>query len=145
MDDTTGLKHVITQRVLHWTRVASQELISKSLMERSYVDVVPGLVADHLAVNLTSYVLTDHVLDRTQWVTREVPASWWELFKMEVLDAHRVTRWFVRRYPPKMKTWKKSVTFNEDRNYVNLRNLPVERFGYPIVYEHIDIGDWEHA
>lgn len=132
------------QRTLYWQKAVAQEMVSNSVLERAEFDVISDLVLPALTAQLTTYVLTDHVLSRTQWATHDVPASWWQMLKRDVLSNHTFTRWVVNKWPVRYDHYTQPVTFNEDRNYVDSRVLPERQFGRPVIVETINFGEWHH-
>lgn len=135
---------VSEQRVLYWQKMAVREMVSNSVLDRAEFDVVPDVIMPAMVASLATYVLTDHVLSRTQWAVHRVPSSWWQHFKNDVLGAHKITRWFVARYPVRLAEWTQEITFSEDRNYVDSRVLPERQFGKPVIVETVKFEEWKH-
>lgn len=130
-------------RILHWQRVADQEMVSPSAIERANFTIDDLHLRDLLAARLTAWVLTDHLCERRQTVTLEVPASWWQHFKRDALPK-RITKsqWFRKHIPVRLREMQQTVIFSEDRMYADYCELP-ERFGQPVIVETVTRTSWE--
>jgi len=100
--------------------------------------------AERLVAQLRSYVLAEHLVSETQDCTWTFPSSWWQHFKRDSwLGRHR-PQWMRKRWPVRMTTTAKTITFDRYRTYPDARiALPEDRFGAPVMVEQA--GPWYPA
>lgn len=74
--------------------------------------------AYRLVRQLSAYVLSEKLVDKTvsdrRTLSVDIPASWWQHFKLDVLASFNVGRWFVMKRPVRYRTEKREHTFRAD-------------------------------
>lgn len=89
-------------------------------------------VAGMMALRLTRSVWSEEVGQEkeTRHIKYSVPASWWDMFKQEVMP-----EWFCRRFPPKDRVvfYPVQFTISTLAEYPGYRPLPREEFGPAII------------
>ena len=108
-------------------------VLRKSLNLEEYIDhMLNAMVYD-----LRAYVLAEEVDKRTEIVHFHIdrPATWWDELKFDVLRKHKLSRWFVNRYPVKTARFSqtKTVTFRKLATYPKA-NIALPGLGSTIVY-----------
>src|SRR3954451_2853678 len=134
----------INKSVLHWQEVAVQEGISPRILENAKFTIEDLHLPEMLAARLTAYVLTGQICGRRVTAIPEVPASWWQHFKQDVLPK-RLTRskWFNNHMPVRLKQMEQIVVFDESRTYPDASIvLPEGKFGQPVIVETITKLPW---
>lgn len=131
----------VKQLVLDRERIGTYRIISRYVLENAEFKAVERAAEDML-VELVSEVLTERVVNESQGIGYEVPASWWQHFK----DTYRNTWWLrrlVKRRPVVWSSYTKTVTFNAKRLYPNA-DVPkqITPLGRPIIYETVTETDW---
>jgi hypothetical protein len=122
------------------------EFVRDQAMFKARMDETTG----RLVVSLSSYVLAEHLARETQTVTLRVPASWWQHFKRDVLYGSGRFRptWVMRRWPARVRTLSREVTFTAWRAYPQASGIPKD-LGTPVLYEEVDRGpgwlDWRQG
>lgn len=131
----------VKQLILHRERIATYRVIARYVLDNAEFHAIER-AAEDMTVELVSEVLRERVVGETQTAELDVPASWWQHFKQTYKDS-RLLRRFVRRYPVKVTTLKKTVTFQRYFHYPNADVvMPPTPLGRPIVYETVGQSDW---
>lgn len=127
------------QRVLEMERVASQVMLPGAFMQDcAKVGAFPEYTMDRLIVCLTSFVLTEQLVNEIQEVKLSVPSSWWQHFKRD----HMPT-WFKYRWPIKLTTMSCQVQFRAKGTYPEANiALPPDKFGRRILFETFEQEPW---
>lgn len=108
------------------------------------VDVSRDGMFDTVAMRMVSYVLSDQLVHECDEVTVDVPASWWQHFKRDVLSRYRVFRRYVRRHPVEMRTLRNLVSFDRYRIYPQADvMMPRTPYGMPQYHEAIVQKGWQ--
>ena len=131
----------ITRRVLEREQIGTYRTISRYVLTNAKFKVVED-EAVGMMVELVSEVLTERIAKETHDVSIDVPATWWQHFKLSYMN-NRFMRRFIRRYPVKLRAWSKTVFFDAKRLYPNA-DIPkqVTPLGRPIMFETISETDW---
>lgn len=142
--DSERFAVAVQHKVLTSTRIGAATAVSMKV--RPDFDVTKR-AADHLLLKLEAYVQTDHLVSQTKTVdfdesvTFERPATWWDHFKSEQVEADSpLWRWVARRWPPRTitetrrLTQRVDVTFEAKHLYPQSNWIPKD-FGEPILVE----------
>ena len=131
----------IKRKVLQRERVSAYRMISRYVLDNAEYELIDH-EAHGLMVQLVSEVLTERIVKETHDVSIDVPATWWQHFKLSYMN-NRFMRRFIRRYPVKLRAWSKTVFFDAKRLYPNA-DIPkqVTPLGRPIMFETIGESDW---
>jgi hypothetical protein len=129
-----------TQRVLQIVKVQAHQIIP-DYVARTANFTMHEQVGGDMLLGLSAEVLRDHIVDETQTVTLETPATWWQHFKADHRDRLGF-RWLIKRFPIRWETWTKYVTFERYYDYPDAAISLPEEFGQFIVSETIHQSDW---
>lgn len=72
----------MAEPLLEWLKVKASTAVDLQVLRDAQVDVRPD-IADRLIVNLRAYVLAEHLASTTQTDTLNVPATWWDHWKID--------------------------------------------------------------
>ena len=130
-----------TQRVLRIVKVGTSQIIPGHVARTAEFTVTEQMGGDML-LGLSAEVMRDHIVNETQTVTLETPATWWQHFKSDHRDRFGF-RWLIKKFPIRWETWTKTVTFDRYYDYPDAAiSLPEDQFGKFIVYETSIQSDW---
>lgn len=105
--------------------------LSENLIDETYlgesVDVILEEMGGSMVVALTTRVMTETIAEHTKTIPFtfqfNIPASWWDDFKLQ-----RMPEWFTQRFPVRYKTSARKrtrkVSFKQFAKYPNVRPMP---------------------
>lgn len=145
--DPAEFASAVQQKVLTQTRIGASVAVSLTVKAVEELWNPTDRTADHLRLQLEAYCLTDHLVSETKTVdfdeevTVRRPATWWDHFKAEQVEATSpLWRWVARRWPPRMTTETHRLTKSVDVTFEAKRLYPyndyvLPEFGKPTLVE----------
>lgn len=140
----------VFQKVIHRERLGAS--VRSSMQFRTEVDHWPEQVAGGLIHQLEAFCMADHLVadDHVALMHAEavldVPATWWDHFKTEQVEATSpLWRWVARRWPPKtvqhvlVASQTQTITFAAKRFFPQADWVASDDFGKPIIVESYSV------
>jgi len=137
---------------LEWVRSASGLPLSRALLDQADLRVVAAEVGRHLVVTLAAHVLADQLpperFERAETVTLDVPATWWQMWK---LQHPRLWRgWLAERWPVRSTVRERTATLAVDLTryvtYPEQHQFSGMEMGRPVrvamLSDRVDWSDW---
>ena len=133
----------VQRKVMSQTRLGASVVASMRAVAEHGVTVP----AENLRLQLEAYCLSDHLVGQTKTVDFDErvdftrPATWWDHFKAEQVEATSpLWRWVARRWPSRMVTETRRVTKSVDVTFEAKALYPysdhvVPEFGKPVIVE----------
>lgn len=146
MTDTTA---TITKKqyIFDQMKIGSTFKLGRSVLESMTIERQEDLIEQNIIISLQAYVLTQKLIEDSYPVSFthswESPASWWQMFKEEVMP-----KWFTDRFPvqtvPTEITQSKNVKITRKATYpmANFNIKPGElsnRLGKPVIMDEVEI------
>ena len=116
------------QILLHWRKVATTCNLSPNMVADAEIHEWLDVVADNLALSLSSFVLSDKL--ETKKVVREVtvPETWWQHTKM--VHFPTFSKWMRR--PPRMRTHTLTVDVENEVAFPQAKVRYPRELGKPV-------------